>query len=695
MAAHNVAGGGLPRDTQCVSLPRLLCTASMSRSMPNLPRVKVASADIGGSQCKLGLSVKLSSPAKLKDSRSELRKAHLPLCSTSKGLQQLYGLVEELAMLWETLGLSDEQRHLQTETFAALAAGDVQQHIASCKQRMADLTAECESVLVEATRKLGELVGDIDEHHFTTLAADLQKSAASPLRQRLALLQKAHAKISEQVQELAELRRALADAVEVLGLDSSLLFSRIDQATGEAPGGRVTALAGELQICRKQLLERRAGVLEILEEVPQPSQLADNDPIRSVRDLITEVEAAEARMLALRSNTVTLAAQARSIWEELGEQPKPRSDDYAVRLSADSTPEGSVTRSEAAAVDFSLSAWKRRRAIAEAESQRLHRVIRVYGAPEDLDLLEKHGSLHCDDLARCRRKHDEVMDLVHARELEAKSQLKQLYIESGLGANLAPVMFKAFEESLETAESVEARQEMIAKETERYLANLAPILKPLREIETLIESAMAFEANVKDGDRRFSGKGTSLHFLEEERIRRKIVQSYPKLMDSIIEAVGKWEQRENTPFLYCGVEFRNGLLKMKEHDGALVRTGEIGSISSVANFLNVRSLKPGAQCSSTSHPSTESPSRATANIGSQSLAHLHQHSGSGDAETLTHVSATKRSSSHSRSVSPSHRPRRRRDLQEVPVPPPAPLKGVSSPKSPLNLKKIKSGASHR
>jgi len=659
--------------------------SSMSRSMPALPVVRGRLVDIGNSSRKVGAPVK-------SNSNIELRNAYLPLCAASKGLQQWYRLVEELAMLWDTIGFSDEQRHSETEAFVTVVARDVQQRIASCNQCIEELIAQCEAFCVKARGKLDELLGEIDEDHFTALAAELQEATAAQLRHRLSALQKVYAKIGKQLQHLKELRQALVDAARALGLDPSELLAR-------AQG--MSALAEELRRRRSQLCERRDKALQVLEEACQPLHHAEEDP-EYVKMLSAQVKDLEARALALQSNAVKSAVRARVLWKELGEQPEPR-DDHAVRLSADGKPdniEATITRRIAEAVEASLSAWQDRYANAEAERRRLHKALHAFGIPEDVNaFLAAHGALDCSSLAACQKKLDEVMVEVLAEERKPKNHLKQLYHEFGLGSK----SYQRFEESLDTAESREARRMMIAKEAERYQESLAPILGPLREIKALITAAVVFESNVQAGDMRFSGN--SLHFLEEEKFRRRFARTYPELIEKLIEAVSGWEHREQNTFLYHGSAFREGLMNMRGREVALVRVpGDLSTIRSAVDLFHVAVPEPSRNQAQKQHrvqdhrsgrDGFQTPTNAHAHKRSRSQPH--KRSSPGDANSPTHASARSRSSqphkrnclddkdspgAQARSPTSPLRPRQRRDIPEAPFSTPALVKGVSSPPSP-------------
>lgn len=314
---------------------------------------------------------------------------------------------------------------------------------------------------MEIGDRLHQLVGEISDDRLNALAASLHAAAASPLRNRWVALQRVSAKIRKQLQHLADVRDALAEAARALGIDPSQLGK-----------GGLTAMMEELRRCRSQLCERREKALQILEESLHPSQHAEDDPA-SVKMLIAEVEGLEARVLALQSNAMRAASHARTLWEELGELSEPRRDDHAARLSADGQDDHiatTITRSVADAVETSQRAWLDRHGCAEAERLRLHRALHAFGLPEDInEFLATHCALHCHDLAACRDKFDEVMAAVRAEERRPKHTLRQLYEESGLGS----AAFRLFEDSLESAESRVARQRMLARETERFQESLS------------------------------------------------------------------------------------------------------------------------------------------------------------------------------------------------------------------------------
>lgn len=528
-----------------------------------------------------------SSYAEEQKSSQAARTPYLPFWSQSPGLKQLYSLAESLVKLWEDSGATDDERLIDTDAFAAVASKDLQQHIENWKQRGLSLEARCEALRAKAQCKLDMLVGQIDEELLNALSAELKGALGEHvLRARLSSLQKVESKISRQLDYLHELQQAFAEAMRVLGLDPSNM-----------PGG-VAALEQELSRLKGLLLQRRMKALQTLGEADASMELATDSKAEEVRLLALEVERLEARVAVLQSEAVTHALRARSLWEELGEEPKLSRDSHAVRISSSSDSaalaenwQSCIDSTIADAIDTSLAAWEARRSLVLAEVERIHAQLRAFGAKDDVEpFLRKFGTLHRSDREACRLKLDEVLAEIRAAEAQAREHLQHLYDEVGFGA----VAFAAFEDKLDGAESREVRARMLAKETkrlERYLESIMQILGPLKELKALVEAAVAFEANVQAGKTRFAGN--SLHFLEEEKFRRRFAARYPELRDGLIEAIAVWEAREGQKFVYYGLELREGLLSIQGHDVALVRVpGDLSSMGQVVKLLHIPEQSP-------------------------------------------------------------------------------------------------------
>jgi len=644
----------------------------MSTSLPVLFSSKPGLADVQSSEPKDTLPMK----AVASDGRScKGRAAYLPLWPACETLQHLYRLAWELAALWEEARVSEEQRHKQTEIVAAAASGQLQHHIKACGHYLEDLSSRCEAVKKAAHSKLSELVGELSREQVNALDAQLQEAAALPLHERLVALQAVQNQIDNELQHVAYLNRAVADARRVLGLNEEISAS-MDLAAGR----KDALLRDEVPRLIRMLRERRAQALHILGR----ASLIDDEPKESqaqLRALVNEVEHLEAVVLAMRKEALAAAARARVIWEELGEPPKFPRDHEAVRLSVTRLDgiEDCIVQSMADAVQLSLSAWQSSYTAAEAEQARLHKALRAFGSVEVVEeIIATLGSLHCDDLAACRRQLDNIMVSVLADERLPRENLMRLYQETSLGT----AAFRSFEASLDSAESREARRQMLVQKTEeleRYLLSLQPILSPLRELKALVVAAVAFESNIQAGPHRFAGN--AVHFLEEERFRRRFGQRYPELIDRLVEAITCWEHDENRRFMHHGLELREGLVSIQGQELTLVRVkGDLSCMNHVVDLLRLaeKVRRPSKNQRETERGASVPPARLRAR--SRSSSHLRKESRLSCPGTSRRSSPTA-SRSQSQPASPQ-RPRHKRAVAEPLSAPTPPSMGPLSPQPP-------------
>jgi len=306
------------------------------------------------------------------------------------------------------------------------------------------------------------------------------------------------------------------------------------------------------------------------------------------------------------------AFESHSLWEALGEKPAMPRDASVVRICA--AKEIALVPKEqklainsviAAAVASSLAAWQACHAFATEELDRLHKALRAFGSSETVEpFLREHCTVHHKDREACQKRLDELLVDVKASEVPAIERLKRLYEEAGLGGDA----FKAFVIMLDGEESKEARKKLLEKETKRvdkYIESITLILGPLRELKALVVAGVAFEANVQAGKSRFSGN--SLHFLEEEKFRRRFGARYPELIDVLIEAIVTWERDSGMKFAYHGVNLREGLESIAGQTVGLVRVpGDLSSMDKVVTLLNL--ADPGSP--STWSPPKRKPKRA-------------------------------------------------------------------------------------
>jgi hypothetical protein len=371
------------------------------------------------------------------------------------------------------------------------------------------------------------------------------------------------------------------------------------------------------------------------------------------------------RLKAMQAGAIQAASRARSLWEELGEWPQRPRDNSAVRLSAEPKPdvppvdESLINSSVASDVAASLSAWEARNEFAVSELSRLHKALRAFGIFEVVDpFIKEHATVHKTDREACQQKLDELLAEVKASEVPALCRLFKLYEESGLGSEA----FNKFVSSLDNAECKEFRAQMIEKEIKRaevYLESIGAIVGPLKELKALVQAAVAFEANVQAGKARFSGN--ALHFLEEEKFRRRFGRQFPELRDGLIEAIGDWEARKREKFVYHGLELREGLVGLQALPVALVRLpGDLTSMDQVVELLKITDPSPVPAAISARRrraQSTPSPRKTPKNKASQ------------------------QSSSATSSPSRPSKPKRARSVGQLIKPPEAPVK-ASPPRPP-------------
>merc|ERR1740117_1637922 len=85
---------------------------------------------------------------------------------------------------------------------------------------------------------------------------------------------------------------------------------------------------------------------------------------------------------------------------------------------------------------------------------------------------------------------------------------------------------------------------------------------------------------------RFSGN--SLHFLEEEKFRRRFGHRYPELREGLIDAIASREASERQRFIYHGKELRESLLGLQGQSVGLVRVpGDLSVMADVVQVLNI------------------------------------------------------------------------------------------------------------
>jgi len=464
----------------------------------------------------------------------------------AEGFKNLQALAFELASLWEETGASDDEQVTDVEAISAAASASAAACLHEWQNRRSVLVSQCQELLAKAKSE-----GATEEKLLAVVRL--------PLKQRVAALGKL----------VEECRKAgIAAALAALGLDPKDL-------EGLSP----EELLAEQKRLEALLRERYAAALRALGLNPDDFPLTGD-----LASMAAQLKELEAKLQAQKENALANALRARAIWEELQEKPCEPRDNHAVALAQGV---GQIDAATAAAVAASREAWEARRAELAAEVNWLHDAIRGHGTHDVVEpFLSAHGSLTAKDRSACRAKLQLLRDECRQAEAPIRQQLRQLYKATGADLEELEPVYEEVEKAKSKAERL-ARLSRETKRMERYAESVKTILGQREELKALVVAGECFERAAQAGEGRWVGN--SMHFLEEEKFRKRFVRQYPELRDKLIDSIEAWEAAEGREFMHDKERLGDRLREMRDQVGVIASAqGDLSVVGILLQLLGVR-----------------------------------------------------------------------------------------------------------
>eukprot|EP00435_Cladocopium_sp_Y103_P005488 s3877_g1.t2 len=497
--------------------------------------------------------------------------AQLPIAWTCRDeFQELQGNADDLLHLWEVVGVPVADQILDTQAVLTAALHAAQKCLASLDLRRAELERQCEDLETEILEHLQSLAAG-------RFAKELSQAKVLPLDPQATTLQQLLEEVLKALQEQDQLRKDLAEACAAMGLDPSQLAD-FENLSPE-----------ELQ---KEAEKRKQQVQQQLEELAMAMgvDVADLPQDGDLGAMAAKLKELQKDMSDLKDRTLENARRCKEIWDELRLGPTLPRDAAAEHLSLASS--AVVNAAMAAQVRRSLEAWEAQRESSRKEAELLHEQIRGHAvdAADAEAFLAQHAALHQEDLDSCRIKLQDLKEACRAAEKPLRQHLRQLYHKTGCDTKDLEQLFRQVEDEA----TARARRKCLENELRRmedYAESISVILGQREELKALVLAGESFERAAQAGEGRWVG--SSKHFLEEEKFRKRFLRQYPQLRDQIIESIEQWEESNSKTFSHKGIPLGDRLRSLREHEAVLASAK--GDLSIMGILLQALGIDQDAQ----------------------------------------------------------------------------------------------------
>lgn len=494
----------------------------------------------------------------------------LPVAWTCRDeFQELQGNADDLLHLWEVVGVPVADQILDTQAVLKAALHAAQKCLASLDLRRAELERQCEDLETEIQEHLQSLAAG-------RFAKELSQAKVLPLDPQAAALQQLLEQVLKAIQEQDQLRTDLAKACAAMGLDPSQLAD-FENLSPE-----------ELQ---KEAEKRKQQVQQQLEELAMAMgvDVADLPQDGDLGAMAAKLKELQKDMSDLKDRTLENARRCKEIWDELRLGPTLPHDAAAEHLSLARS--AVVNAAMAAQVRRSLEAWEAQRESSRKEAELLHEQIRGHAVDADAEaFLTEHAGLHQEHLESCRVKLQDLKEACRAAEKPLRQHLRQLYHKTGCDTKDLEQLFRAVEDET-TARARRMQLENELRRMEDYAESISVILGQREELKALVLAGESFERAAQAGEGRWVG--SSKHFLEEEKFRKRFLRQYPQLRDQLIESIEHWEESNSRTFSHKGIPLGDRLRSLREHEAVLASAK--GDLSIMGILLQKLGIDQDAQ----------------------------------------------------------------------------------------------------
>ncbi|KAK9447266.1 microtubule associated protein-domain-containing protein [Limtongia smithiae] len=441
---------------------------------------------------------------------------------------QLNFINDKLQLLYDDIGINDDERSLRERNLYAIVAQALDDHVVEVTAERDKLYQQCVALKEQIARMTAALeeTGENKSELGTDITAPLVM-CLSELRQRSDKLQQVYSARHQRAKELLERIRLLASLMDGVDANENLQTFSVDAlsltpSSLESLVQEEQRLSTEYQRRVKLVRDDATQMVSLWAELGTPQESIDSNVLVYYKEQPEMLGLSSANIEALRREREGLQQEKESRVKRLS-VTKTMVQHLWNKLSED---------------DGYIKAFDRaKRGI----------------ATHVIDAYEK-------ELARLNEKKRNYMNVFIEDARETLNKLwDSLYFAEEERLDFTPAWTDIYTDaSLATHEAEIARLELLLRERKPILA----LIDAYRELQ---HDILELEQSQQDSSRlmmsRGGGPGASgvkrdpSRLLREEQMRKRIAKRKPKVMADLMNALQSWENEKGRPFLVTGERF--------------------------------------------------------------------------------------------------------------------------------------------
>ena len=451
-------------------------------------------------------------------------------------------------------------------------------------QELEPLCAELEAEARAVADKLGDADATVESAKESGLLGMQQQ--LGQLTEQLKLLL---TKRTQRAQDLFEMQISLLQKLERAEEADAICIEERLQAQGCFTEVGLQGLQKEADELNQQLLQRTALVGELMGQIRTEWELIGYTRI-SGNQLEEAIATHDVGALGLSDNTVQ-SLQEKAL--QISEIKVIRQEEVAnihARLQASWT-----------AVHKLFGLGDETSDETKASAEELNGLDVEGGAP---NFIAQHSSLRVCDSQACEEKLKVLRRVLVEREKPVREALRSIYKETHSTMDQLEFFFMTVDE----CDCVVKRSELLEAQVSEMGAlkeSLQPLLESISEREALLTKARTFEEAAENSAGRF--KGSSLHFIEEEKFRKQFTKRYPRIVATLRKEIANWEETQDKVFMYDGTVYRD-VLEAEDTDRLTLDLKKVGQKTKAPSRQTASSImrKSGTTPTKTSRKTTKS-----------------------------------------------------------------------------------------
>ncbi|KAK7204443.1 microtubule associated protein-domain-containing protein [Myxozyma melibiosi] len=439
---------------------------------------------------------------------------------------QLTVINDKLQMLYDEIGISDDERTIREKNLYAAVSQALEQHVSEVTAEKEDLYKQCLDLREQLLSMMAALQ-DVPEADEVIGETEKALEISTPLLDTLEGLSKKNKRLQglyteryERAHELLDNLRTFSQVMEGIDVRKDLLelqpksisLTNSNLASLET---EVLRLSDEYERRIKVVQADATEIVSLWAQLGTSQHNIDRDILAYYKDKPEMLGLTDKQMDALRKQRESLESEKESRVQRL-----------------------SVTKS---AVQHLWSKLSEEESVVKA-FDRANRGIA-------LSVIEAYEN----ELARLNeKKRDHMHIFIQDARQTLRSLWDSLYFSEDEMLEFTPAWTDIF-----TDASLVAHESEIAR-LEKLLQERKPILALIDAYRELQRDSLELEQSQQDASRlmaRGTGRRDPSRLLREEQMRKRIAKRKPKLMTDLIASLSRWETENERPFMVNGERF--------------------------------------------------------------------------------------------------------------------------------------------